>query len=143
MQIGDVVLVHDASVLEAEPLDEAVGYMRLVGSAVESAQGRLLGKVCRRPRCGMGFDIAESLLGWCPSHDLFEHKQARELARLVLTGIIFCLGSGHDAKAWTTSLGFGIAFKLDSDCESFPSCLCFAKHLLPETFTPTELLFIG
>lgn len=44
-QIGDVVLVHDESALWDPPGDETLGYVRLVGSEVQTEDGVVLGKV--------------------------------------------------------------------------------------------------
>jgi len=37
--------VHDARAVMGEPLDEAAGCLRLVGTAVEASDGRFLGRV--------------------------------------------------------------------------------------------------
>ena len=39
------MLVHDARAVMGEPLDEAAGCLRLVGTAVEASDGRFLGRV--------------------------------------------------------------------------------------------------
>jgi sporulation protein YlmC with PRC-barrel domain len=44
-QIGDVVLVHDESALLDPPADETYGYIRVVGTEVETEDGTSLGKV--------------------------------------------------------------------------------------------------
>lgn len=44
-QIGDVVLVHDESALLDPPADETYGYIRLVGTEVQTEDGTSLGKV--------------------------------------------------------------------------------------------------
>lgn len=44
-QVSDVVLVHDERALEAFPLDDSLGYCRLVGAEVVTEQGLSLGKV--------------------------------------------------------------------------------------------------
>lgn len=44
-QISDVVLVHDENALEAFPLDDSMGYCRLVGAEVVTETGISLGKV--------------------------------------------------------------------------------------------------
>ena len=44
-QIGDVVLVHDESALMDPPADETYGYIRLVGTEVQTEDGTSLGKV--------------------------------------------------------------------------------------------------
>lgn len=45
MQIGDVVLVHDDSVLFDAPMDGRFGYYNLVGMDVRTRSGEFLGKV--------------------------------------------------------------------------------------------------
>lgn len=44
-QIGDVVLVHDESALWDPPGDETMGFVKMVGSEVETEDGLSLGKV--------------------------------------------------------------------------------------------------
>lgn len=44
-QIGDVVLVHDESVLDLVPQDETVGFLDLIGCPIYTSQGDSLGKV--------------------------------------------------------------------------------------------------
>ena len=44
-QIGDVVLVHDESALLDPPADETYGYIRMVGTEVQTEDGTSLGKV--------------------------------------------------------------------------------------------------
>ncbi|KAL4449541.1 hypothetical protein ABPG77_007185 [Micractinium sp. CCAP 211/92] len=44
-QVSDVVLVHDENALEAFPLDDTMGYCRLVGAEVVTETGISLGKV--------------------------------------------------------------------------------------------------
>ncbi|KAL4421514.1 hypothetical protein ABPG75_010805 [Micractinium tetrahymenae] len=44
-QVSDVVLVHDETALEAFPLDDTMGYCRLVGAEVVTEAGISLGKV--------------------------------------------------------------------------------------------------
>jgi sporulation protein YlmC with PRC-barrel domain len=44
-QIGDVVLVHDEGALLDPPADETYGYLKLVGSEVQTEDGVSLGKV--------------------------------------------------------------------------------------------------
>ena len=44
-QIGDVVLVHDESVLDFAPQDDSVGFLDLIGCPVYTSQGDKLGKV--------------------------------------------------------------------------------------------------
>jgi sporulation protein YlmC with PRC-barrel domain len=44
-QIGDVVLVHDESALLDPPADETYGYLKLVGTEVQTEDGIGLGKV--------------------------------------------------------------------------------------------------
>ena len=41
--------MHDARAVMGEPLDEGAGCLRLVGAAVEAADGRFLGRVRRHP----------------------------------------------------------------------------------------------
>lgn len=44
-QIGDVVLVHDESALLDPPADDTYGYLKLVGTEVQTEEGTSLGKV--------------------------------------------------------------------------------------------------
>ena len=44
-QIGDVVLVHDESVLDLVPQDESVGFLDIIGCPIYTSQGDSLGKV--------------------------------------------------------------------------------------------------
>ena len=44
-QISDVLLVHDQRALLTQPLTVGLGYIKLVGTAVKTADGKVIGKV--------------------------------------------------------------------------------------------------
>ena len=45
-QISDVLLVHDQRALLAQPLTIGLGYVKIIGTAVKAADGKVIGKVC-------------------------------------------------------------------------------------------------
>ena len=56
------MLVHDAQAVMGEPLDEAAGCLRLVGTVVQAADGRYLGRV-RPPACAASVQGAHERMG--------------------------------------------------------------------------------